>query len=203
MFIENKYYVWYNNLVTIAKNRKLDGYVERHHIIPRSLGGSSLPENIVELTAREHFICHCFLVRMTEGQARYKMVHALVKMGVISSDHQRYVNSNLYEFAKQEASMLQRDPILDKARRDRISKSKTGKSRPPLSESWKSNIGASIKALGLHNTEAHNKRISEYKKNFWASGFSYPVLTCSKCGTFGKGPNMSRYHFNNCKKVKV
>lgn len=199
----NKYSVWYDKIITRARIRQLDGYSENHHVIPRSMGGDDSPQNKVKLTAREHFICHALLVRMTAGQDRYKMVHAFVKMGVVSPDHQRYVNSALYEFAKREASMLQRDPILDKARRNGISKSKTGKSRPPFSEAWKSNIGASIKALGLHNTEAHNKRISEHKKNFWDSGFSYPVLTCSNCGTLGKGPNMSRYHFNNCKKVKV
>jgi hypothetical protein len=201
MFLDNKYSSWYSQLISKARNRKLTGYVERHHVVPRSLGGESFGNNLVELTAREHFVCHALLVKMTEGQERYKMVHAFVKMGVISPDHKRYVNSALYEFAKREASLLQRDPVLDKARRDGISKTKTGKSRPPLSEEWKAKIGASVKALGLRNTEEHNQRISEHKKNFWASGFTYPILTCDNCGTLGKGPNMSRYHFSNCKKV--
>jgi hypothetical protein len=30
-------------------------------------------------------------------------------------------------------------------------------------------------------------------------GVTYPLQTCSKCGTIGRGPNMTRYHFNNCK----
>ena len=52
------YKLHYDKLVERAKKRKLIGYVERHHIIPRSLGEK---ENIVELTAREHFIAHLLL----------------------------------------------------------------------------------------------------------------------------------------------
>ena len=33
------------------------GYYEKHHIQPKSLGGSNKKENLVRLTAREHFIC--------------------------------------------------------------------------------------------------------------------------------------------------
>ena len=48
----NKYKTWYNSITTNAKNRTVDGYVERHHIIPVSLGGSNNKENLVDLTAR-------------------------------------------------------------------------------------------------------------------------------------------------------
>lgn len=39
-------------------------YYENHHIIPRSLNGSNSSENLVLLTAREHFICHWLLVKI-------------------------------------------------------------------------------------------------------------------------------------------
>lgn len=39
-------------------------YYERHHIIPRCLGGSNDKENLVLLTAREHFLAHWLLVRI-------------------------------------------------------------------------------------------------------------------------------------------
>ena len=42
-------------------------YTEKHHIIPRSLGGSDNSSNIVVLTAREHFIAHCLLARIHGG----------------------------------------------------------------------------------------------------------------------------------------
>ena len=44
----DKYLIWYEDLVTKAKDRPLlDGYVERHHVVPVSLGGGDEPENII------------------------------------------------------------------------------------------------------------------------------------------------------------
>jgi len=40
------------------------GYFERHHVVPRSAGGSNAAENIVCLTAREHFLAHWLLYRI-------------------------------------------------------------------------------------------------------------------------------------------
>lgn len=33
-------------------------YCELHHILPRSLGGNDIQENIINLTAREHYLAH-------------------------------------------------------------------------------------------------------------------------------------------------
>lgn len=41
--------------------------VEQHHIIPRSLGGSNEPENIIRLTMREHYIAHMILWKAFGG----------------------------------------------------------------------------------------------------------------------------------------
>ena len=54
----------YNQLVERAKLRNIDGYVERHHIIPKSMGGDNSKENMVALTAREHFLAHWLLWRI-------------------------------------------------------------------------------------------------------------------------------------------
>jgi hypothetical protein len=77
IFINNKYTTWYNSIITKANNRTIIGYTEKHHIIPSSLGGSNSKENLVVLTAREHFICHLLLTKMTIGNAKYKMNFAL------------------------------------------------------------------------------------------------------------------------------
>ena len=55
----------YNQLIERAKNRKeeRDGYYERHHIIPKCMGGSNDKDNLVKLTYREHFIAHWLLHR--------------------------------------------------------------------------------------------------------------------------------------------
>lgn len=82
MFIYNKYSKWYYNIINQAKSREVppNVYMEKHHIIPKSCGGDNLPENLVKLTAREHYVCHLLLPKMLTGIFRYKMVHAAWRM---------------------------------------------------------------------------------------------------------------------------
>ena len=65
----NKYHKWYDQLIDRARNRTIEGYVERHHIVPRSLGGTNEKSNLVALTAREHLIAHMLLPRFVENKA--------------------------------------------------------------------------------------------------------------------------------------
>lgn len=51
-------------------------YTEGHHVIPKSLGGSNDRSNIAILTAREHYLAHRLLCRMTTGEDKAKMVFA-------------------------------------------------------------------------------------------------------------------------------
>ena len=64
----------YYRIIENSKNIKREGYLEIHHIVPRSIFGQQIlyednlseldsPENLVALTAREHFIVHWLLAR--------------------------------------------------------------------------------------------------------------------------------------------
>ena len=102
MFKQNKYTNLYNKLIdrSVERNWKKATGRERHHIIPQSLGGSNNKRNLTYLSAREHFICHWLLIKMTEGEARSKMLYALMGMRAMSENHQRYssyVTSRVYE----------------------------------------------------------------------------------------------------------
>ena len=101
LFIENKYTNWYNNIIIASKYRILPNnlYVEKHHIIPKSMGGDNSKENIAILTAREHFICHLLLTKMTLGNNNYKMKFAFSCMFMTSNNQQRYT-SKLFEYSK-------------------------------------------------------------------------------------------------------
>lgn len=92
MFNQSKYTALYYQIVNRAKERVCTVYTEKHHIVPRSLGGSNKKENIVSLTAREHFICHWLLTKMVDKSIRAKMVYALYMMRTSSKNH----NSNRY-----------------------------------------------------------------------------------------------------------
>lgn len=87
----------YDQIIDRAKERKLQGYIERHHIVPRCLGGSDDGSNLAELTAREHFICHHLLTKIHPGNSR--VFFAFWAMCTLKTKQQeRYVpSSKLYE----------------------------------------------------------------------------------------------------------
>ncbi len=64
-------YQWhYDRLIKSRKNRILieGAYYEKHHILPKSMGGDNSDENLVYLTAREHFIAHWLLWRIHKNR---------------------------------------------------------------------------------------------------------------------------------------
>lgn len=106
--LTNKYSKTYFAITSNAKQRTTEGYTELHHIIPQSMGGSNDKENLVELTAREHFICHWLLVKMTEGDDRSKMLYALKGMKAENKHQQRYhtkITARVYETYRIEHSI--------------------------------------------------------------------------------------------------
>lgn len=102
LFLQNKYTSWYFAIIDKAKERITEGYTEKHHIIPRTLGGKNDKSNIVVLTAREHFVCHLLLTKMLTDDNRHKMVYALHMLSNASNKlHQRYIpSSKLYEYER-------------------------------------------------------------------------------------------------------
>lgn len=63
----------YNSLIDRSRTRMLDGYVEKHHIIPKCMGGSDDKNNISLLTPEEHYVAHQLLVKI------YPKNNALIK----------------------------------------------------------------------------------------------------------------------------
>lgn len=57
----------YDLLIERAKARSLSGYKERHHIVPKCMGGSDDFCNIAELTPEEHYVAHQLLVKIYPG----------------------------------------------------------------------------------------------------------------------------------------
>lgn len=73
----------YNDIINRAKNRLLFGQIENHHIIPRSEGGSNKKSNKIELSPKEHHLCHMLLIRLGKCLKycyRHITMHEYVKM---------------------------------------------------------------------------------------------------------------------------
>jgi hypothetical protein len=110
----NKYTKWYNQIIQRAQGRVLEPPFERHHINPRSLGGTDERANIAFITPREHFICHWLLIKMTTGEEHYKMLNALRMMRAENPGQKRYktkITSRVYESIKLEYARLQSEKV--------------------------------------------------------------------------------------------
>lgn len=139
MYLQNKYTSVYNNIIARAKSRDLPKniYTEKHHIIPKSLGGTNDLTNLVRLTAREHFICHLLLPKMVTGIHKRNMSFAL--WSIITMDHStsrtRYkITSRMFQTIKiqvaQAKSDLHKGKIVSDETRKKMSESRKKHSGP-------------------------------------------------------------------------
>jgi len=111
----SKHFLWYKAIITRAKSqarKKLKPsdenfiYYECHHILPKSMGGSNKQENIVLLTAKEHFVAHHLLYEFCVGLEEHKMAIAWRRMSTdFRNGKPRYVNARLFDKAKQAAAV--------------------------------------------------------------------------------------------------
>ena len=102
----------YNAIIEKRKNNLLlTGYRERHHILPKSLGGTNNPDNLIYLTAKEHYICHMLLVeifRDVDRKSFYKMLNAFTMMKTREGQEIR-MSSSLYEKYRIELSEIKKN----------------------------------------------------------------------------------------------
>ena len=89
---ESKYFRWYQQIcrraAARASTRKTAkaalGYTEGHHVVPKCLCEDTTwisdKQNIVYLTAREHYICHWLLTKVIPNN--YRLLYAFARMTV-------------------------------------------------------------------------------------------------------------------------
>lgn len=128
MFVDNKYKKWYDNIIEIAKKRKtVEGYKEKHHILPRCLGGKDNKENIIELTAREHFICHWLLIKCAENTyVKRKMQYAFGALMRNGKNNDRKLSSRQYNIIRTQISLARKGHKHTKETRIKMSQSHKG-----------------------------------------------------------------------------
>lgn len=214
MFFNNKYTECYYRIINKAIDRtELIGYSEKHHIIPKSLGGSNEVSNLVKLTAREHFICHLLLLKMLSGINLSKMCYAAWQLSRSAKLKGININNRLYAKLRKQ-----------------LSESLTGQKRKPFSEQAKKNI--SIAHMGSKNYMYGRKHSPEtiikikanipdksgknnpfygkthspetiaiiaQKSSATQKGIPKPKSPCKYCGVLVAANIMKRYHGDNCK----
>lgn len=108
MNYEKNYYDYVKYVKGLNRFKGDGNYYETHHIKPRSLGGKDSAENLILLTAREHFLAHYLLCKFTEGENKKKMLWAFHRL--CYSDASRHfrnennfkMSSRLYEYLRKE-----------------------------------------------------------------------------------------------------
>jgi hypothetical protein len=90
----------YQNLIATRKRRQLQEgeYYERHHIIPKCMNGNNDKNNLVVLTAKEHYIAHWLLVKIYPEN--WKLKFAFYKMSKTNSKQSRIISSSQYQRSK-------------------------------------------------------------------------------------------------------
>jgi 5-methylcytosine-specific restriction endonuclease McrA len=219
IFIDNKYTTWYNNIVQRAKTRSLTEYKERHHIIPRSLGGSNLKENLVDLTAREHFVCHWLLTKMVVSPYKEKMIYAAWTMANLENHNQQRhkITGRIYELLRQQYSRIKsihtktnnpmHDPEVRKkhqaaiARRGKTS-GNTGHKRGPLSNKLKQILSQKTtdqmtpERREMIRQQQLNRTTEQKEKYAFAHSERISCVYCQK--PFAPG-HFGRWHGDKCK----
>lgn len=166
--ITMNYHKIYDALVTRGKNRVLTGYKEKHHIIPRCMGGTDELENLVWLTPEEHYVCHLLLVKIHPGSL--KLVKAAMFMVSSNSSQQR--SNKVYGWLKRQYSDYMKGDNNPTKINGPWNKGKSVKTRQtPITESEKH---AHSKRMTQNNPCAgvkpwNHPRATDYTKGVWSN----------------------------------
>lgn len=151
------YQAHYDRLIARARNRELTGYSERHHVLPRCLGGSDSKSNLVNLTAAEHYVAHQLLVKIYPGNR--SIAYAAYVMAVTSKNHEGRANKH-YGWLKGRFSEAHRARVVTEETRRKISLANTGKRHTgrKMSDETKAKLRAA--RLGKSLSPEHRAKIS-------------------------------------------
>jgi hypothetical protein len=156
----------YNQIIERAKNRKLEGYKEKHHIIPKCLGGDNSKKNLVELTAREHFLCHRLLCEVYPNNE--KLLWALWLMAIGKQKRKNTepykVSSREYERVKLIFVEKQKQKKVPQEHKDKVSKANSEEvSQYDMAGVWLRDFDSVMEAERYINNipEAHWSELSD------------------------------------------
>lgn len=173
----------------VAKN--ILGYVERHHVIPKSLGGTDNEDNLVWLTAAEHLQIHLLLVKMVDNKESIRKMHAAaIRMCNPQSKTQKRIFDKKYDDIRKEAARLHSEYMKEKHKGSKnpfFNKKHTEESKKLISLGGK----------GLKRTAQTRKNLSLSKMG--NKNPSTVIVTCPHCNKVGKAGGMRKHHFDHCK----
>lgn len=146
-----------------------DEYHERHHIIPKCMGGTNDEENLIDLFAREHFVAHKLLAK--ENPDNNSLVYGWTCMAFMKNDYQeRYeITSEEYETLKKMTSELMKGNkrnLFTEEIRNKMSIAQKNRFANPEERKKYSEMcsGENAHFYGKRHSEETKKKQSEIKK---------------------------------------
>ena len=148
------YQAHYDRLIERARHRQLDGYVERHHVIPRCIRETT---DTVDLTPEEHYVAHQLLVKIHTGNA--SLIYAALRMTGAPGHVPR--RNKVYGWLRRRLSAemtgQKRQPHTDVTRR-KMSLAAAGKSK---SVTHRASLAAAKRGRSGNHTSAHSEEAKE------------------------------------------
>ena len=169
IFKNNKYTRWYFSIISNRKTRILSEniYTEIHHIVPKSMGGTNYYSNLIELTAKEHFLVHWLLTKMCiKSSDTRKMQYAMRSMSWDKTG-KRIIFGWQFELSRKKVSESSRDRKVSESTKEKISKA--GKSRFALQENRIAMRLSKLNSVYSKHTDETKKKISESAKERYKS----------------------------------
>jgi hypothetical protein len=201
------YFNRYLKFINYCQNSRKTKFIEKHHIIPKSMGGSNDNNNLIELTAREHFIAHLLLWRAFRNkQTNFSLWSMQMKQRSFK------INSKTYQKLKEEHQILQSErmkkdnPMYKKECKEKISNHKKGKTlsyetkqkmsecRKGIKKSEETKFKMSQSAKGKKKSDIHKLNLS--KNHADISGSKNPMFGRSAI----KEKNLKWYNDGNTNK---
>jgi hypothetical protein len=150
----------YLRFIDALKNQSIDGYSEKHHIIPRSMGGGDELSNIIVLTLRQHYIAHWMLWKTYGG----KMAVAFDYMNGIKKYGYRLTGRTIKLLSEDVSKRRSERPVSD-ATKEKQRQAKLGRKLSPEHIEK-----VRLASTGRFVSEDTKRKVSEAKKGISTRG---------------------------------
>jgi len=150
----------YLKFIDALKNQSIDGYSEKHHIMPRSMGGGDEPSNIIVLTLRQHYIAHWMLWKTYGG----KMAVAFDYMNGIKKYGYRLTGRTIKLLSEDVSKRRSERPVSD-ATKEKQRQAKLGRKLSPEHIEK-----VRLASTGRFVSEETKRKVSEGKKGISTRG---------------------------------
>lgn len=182
----------YDSLIRQARLKLVTGdpvYLEHHHIIPKCIGGTDDPKNLVYLLPEEHYIAHLLLVKIYPNEA-----------GIIyAANMMANRNNKSYGWIKRKFAIQNSIEHTGLKHTDEAKK----KMKNAISARWEGNREGFIEEQRRRASRPKNKKdgyfkpkSQEHAKNISNAAKQRPRFECDLCGKM-----ITKANIENHKKV--